>query len=684
MADKPTHEELEQKIKGLEGQRSGHLELDLAALFQGFQDSFSVGITDHKGVLLYVNNALVEMWGYSSPEEIIGRQLAEFWEGPGIYRTMEDLATKGWSKGEDIGKRKDGSLFPVEYKAIMCKNIDGKPQYMLGQFFDISEQKRAEEALRESEEKYRSFLNNLVDGAYESDDMGNVTYINETAEKIVGKPSKDICGKPFYPLFTKDSQAVALDVYSRSLSGERIGIYELEFTNGAVCQFKNALLKDKDGKIVGVFGIMRDISKQKRAEEALKKSDQKYRTLTENISDGVCILDKKGRFTFVNDVIVRRFKQTREWFLGKTYLDVIRSEDRVHVRKKIEATMRGEDVPVYELAYHTASGDELWVEVNTTALRNDTGINGLLGISRDISDRKLAEKRLEKARIELENSFEKRTVELTQKTEQLNALMNATTDTVLLIDLKGYVVAANAATAERFGMSPDQLLGTCAYDLMSPSLAKSRKAKANRVVKTGKPHRFEDEWSGLIFDSTIYPLCDEAGQVIQLAIYGKDITKREKAYRELEEREKDLEEKTSLLKDANTALKIMLQKSSENRKDVETEILTVLKKRIVPYISKLKQCNLDMKMRDCVDMLESNLKDIVSPFSRMLSFEYINLTPKEIKVANLIRQGKVTKEISQILNLTKGTVDAHRNNIREKLDLKNKKVSLKTYLMSLS
>jgi len=139
MAKKQTYEELEQRVKELEGQRSGHLELDLAALFQGFEDSFPLGITDHKGVVLYVNNALMEMWGYSSPEDIIGRQLAEFWEGPNIYRTMEDLATKGWSMGEDIGKRKDNSLFPVEYKAIMCNNIDGKPLYMLGQFFNINE-----------------------------------------------------------------------------------------------------------------------------------------------------------------------------------------------------------------------------------------------------------------------------------------------------------------------------------------------------------------------------------------------------------------------------------------------------------------------------------------------------------------------------------------------------------------
>ena len=109
-------------------------------------------------------------------------------------------------------------------------------------------------------------------------------------------------------------------------------------------------------------------------------------------------------------------------------------------------------------------------------------------------------------RIKLENRVEESRAELRKTTVQLNVLMNATTDTIFLINLKGYVVAANAVTAERFGMRLDQFIGTCVYELMSPSLARSRRAKANRVVKSGKPHRFEDEQRGIVFDSTIYPV----------------------------------------------------------------------------------------------------------------------------------------------------------------------------------
>jgi len=273
MADKPTYEELEKRIKELEGQRSGHLELDLAALFQGFEDSFPVGITDHKGVILYVNNALMEMWGYSIPEEIIGRQLTDFWEGPGIYGTMEDLATKGWSMGEDIGKRKDNSLFPVEYKAIICNDIDGKPLYMLGQFFDISEKKGAEEALRKSEEKYRTLVETVTDAVLIVDPEGKLTYLNPQCERISGYRVEDLIGRSFTELLAPDYMESTLERFRRGLSGEESPIEEISILHKDGSQMPveiNATtLFDAEGKPVGRIGVVGDISERKRLEARL-------------------------------------------------------------------------------------------------------------------------------------------------------------------------------------------------------------------------------------------------------------------------------------------------------------------------------------------------------------------------------------------------------------------------------
>jgi DNA-binding CsgD family transcriptional regulator len=91
----------------------------------------------------------------------------------------------------------------------------------------------------------------------------------------------------------------------------------------------------------------------------------------------------------------------------------------------------------------------------------------------------------------------------------------------------------------------------------------------------------------------------------------------------------------------------------------------------------------DALQKAYVDILESNLNEIVSPFARSLSNKFLRLSPKELEVSNLIQQGKNTKNIAEIMNLAESTIDFHRNNIREKLGVKNKKISLKTYLSSL-
>ena len=422
-----------------------------------------------------------------------------------------------------------------------------------------------------------------------------------------------------------------------------------------------------------IKGLENEAFERKRIEVALQENEEKLRTITDTAVDSIFCKDINQRYTFVNPAMLRLLGCIKANLIGKIPEEVFDKEAAAIVTEIDERTLNGENVSEVR-SLSVAGKPYVFHTIQVPLLDSDGNITGISGIVRDTTDFEQAREALQNAHREMVQKVEERTAGLTKTTEQLKALMNATTDTALLLDLKGCVVAANAISAKRFGITLDQLLGTCTYDLMSPSLAKSRKAKTDRVVKTGKPHRFEDDRKGIIFDSTIYPVFDEQGTVAQLAVYGKDITKQVKTYRELEEKEKDLEEKTTLLQDANIALKIMLQKSSENRKDVEADILTILKKRIAPYISKLKQCELDKNMRDYVHMLESNLKEIVSPFSRDLSFEYIDQTAKELRIANLIKENKITKQISvQLTRCQKKTINHHRNTIRNQFEIKNKK-----------
>ena len=102
-----------------------------------------------------------------------------------------------------------------------------------------------------------------------------------------------------------------------------------------------------------------------------------------------------------------------------------------------------------------------------------------------------------------------------------------------------------------------------------------------------------------------------------------------------------------------------------------------------PYITKLKQCNLNDRQSTLINILADNLDRVVSPFVRRISSKYYSLTPKEIEIINFIKQGKTVKEIADVLCLSTRTIETHRNNIRSKLGIKNKKVNLTTYLLSI-
>jgi PAS domain S-box-containing protein len=169
---------------------------------------------------------------------------------------------------------------------------------------------------------------------------------------------------------------------------------------------------------------------------------------------------------------------------------------------------------------------------------------------------------------------------------------------------------------------------------------------------------------------------DEEGHPYAIAGVTRDITKRKKA-------EKKLEEKTINLEEANTALKVLLKKRAEDRAELEERILANVNKLIIPAIDTLKGTKIDDRQATWIEILETNLRDIVSPFSHGLSSKYWRLTPMEFQMANLIKSGKTTKEIAELLHVATSTINTYRDSIRKKLGINNRKVNLKTYLSDL-
>jgi DNA-binding CsgD family transcriptional regulator len=164
----------------------------------------------------------------------------------------------------------------------------------------------------------------------------------------------------------------------------------------------------------------------------------------------------------------------------------------------------------------------------------------------------------------------------------------------------------------------------------------------------------------------------------------KEIEERKLAEQNLIQKEEELSLKSIHLEEVNTALKVLLKRGEQDKSELEEKVLTNIKELALPYLEKIKISTLDEKQRTYLEILESNLHDIISPFLKKLSSQYLNLTPTEIQVANLIREGKSTKEIAEVLSISERAIEFHRNNIRDKLGLKKAKTNLRSYLLTLS
>ena len=163
-----------------------------------------------------------------------------------------------------------------------------------------------------------------------------------------------------------------------------------------------------------------------------------------------------------------------------------------------------------------------------------------------------------------------------------------------------------------------------------------------------------------------------------------DITERKQAEVALRENRQKLEQQAQRLQEVNTALNVLLQHRQEEKKKSEENILANVQKLIFPYIEKLENSQLDDKNQTYLDIIRSNLKDLISPFLNILSSKYSVLTSTEIQVAELIKHGRTSKEIASLLNVSPKAVSFHRGNIRRKLDLTNKKINLRSHLQSLA
>ena len=274
--------------------------------------------------------------------------------------------------------------------------------------------------------------------------------------------------------------------------------------------------------------------------------------------------------------------------------------------------------------------------------------------------------------------------------QKFQNVVELTNDWVWEVDENIAFTHMTGSISELLGYTPDEVMGKTPFDFMTPEEASRVAAFIRPIMEARKNYTFVEsrvihkDGHEVVTEISGNPIYDEAGRFTGYRGIVRDITARKRSEEQLRKREEELREKTIRLEEVNQALKTLLKHRDENKKELENKIMSNINELVLPYVAKLKETKLDAYQQVYVEIIETNLNDILSPFLLKITSKYLSFTPKEIQVATLIKEGKSTKEIAKMMKVGKGAVDLHRHHIRNKLGLNNKKVNLRSYLSSLS
>ena len=633
------------------------------------------------GILTFVNEAYCRFFGRSR-EQLVGldfRTLIPEEDRRGIddmmarldqdhpvfvheHRVLMPDGRVGWHQWTNTVVL-DGSGHVAEYQGV-------------GQ--DITARREAEDALRLAHEYTNKLIeatNVMVVGL---DPRGRVTIFNRAAEEITGYRAEElrhvdwfetVVPRDRYPdvweVFEKyRKKSVIIPSYSNPIltkSGEE-----------RIVSWQNtAISADEEGVSTISFGI--DITEQRLAEEALRTSEEKYRSVVDNIGIGVALISPRMEILTLNN-------QMRKWFpridpggspiCYQAFNDPPRQGICTYC-PTIKTLLDGE---VHESITETPAGSEFRNYRLVSSPVRDGGGNVIAAIEmvEDITERLRAQEAIRASEAKYRTIFE------------------TTGAATMLVEDDMSISMVNTEFEHQSGYSKADVQGKMKW---TDFIAEDEEALARmidyhnlrRVSPEKVPRNYEFRFrakDGQVRDvfMTVAIIPGTRMSVASLL----DITERKKAEAELQARETELEIKSRNLEELNTALKVLLKHREDDKSELEERILSNMKELVLPYLEKLKKTPLRGDQTAFANIIESNLSDIISPFLRKMTSKYLNLTPREIQIATLIREGKTTKEISEVLGVSPRAVEFHRDNIRVKLGIKNKKANLRSFLLSLS
>lgn len=477
---------------------------------------------DTKGIITSVNQTEAKMLGFTL-KEMVGRSIFEFilpgQKAEARRRFKQKISGKHIPRAENrIYIKKDGSKLYVVIDDVLERSQDGKIIGIRTTMVDITNDKRAEDLLRQSEEKYRVLGENAMDGIYIISTEG-FEYVNPAFEKLVGHEEKEVCNKgfDFFDLIHPEDRKLVAEREQARKNGKKLPpkyTFRIITKEGKI-RYVEPNTVSLPGERLRVLGILRDITERKQTEEALRESEEKYRTLVEQANDGIVIIQDK-LFKYVNKRLAEISGYTVEELIDSPSTNYISPKDLAKVNNYYKRLMAGEEVPpVYELEIKHKDGHKIYVEFSTGTTTYQ-GKPADLVIVRDITERKRAREAIKVSE------------------ERYRDLVEKAGIAILIDDREGNVKYCNKKYAELFGYTIEEMRKQSFRTIVhSDDVDIVMKFHEGRIQSKKVPTRYE--FRGIKKDgSTIYLEVDavalkEGGNVIGTRSYIWDITERKQS-----------------------------------------------------------------------------------------------------------------------------------------------------------
>lgn len=529
---------------------------------------------------------------------------------------------------------------------------------------------RPEDRAPEGERIYKTISDKSFAGIYVVQD-GCFRNVNPSAAANTGFTPEELVGMKSDSRVHPDDREKVKRNARAMLRGERTSPHEFRIItkDGDIRWIMETVSSITYEGRPAILGNSMDITDRKWTEDRLKVSEDLYRTIFETTGTATIIVEEDTTVHLVNTEFEKLTGFPKDYWENKrSWTEFVHDKDRermlrYHYSRRIDPSLAPRN---YEFSLVNRQGEVREVIITISMI---PGTKRSVASFADITERRMAEERVKESEILYRTLFE-------------------TTGTATIIVEEDTTVFLVNTEFELLSGAPKEF-----WENRRSWTDFVHEKDRGRMLRYHYLRRLDPDAAPRNYE---FSLVNQQGGVREVIITISmipgtkksiasfvDITERKRAEDTIVKREKELHDKTRELEELNAALRVLLKRREEDKVELENAFVTGLNKLVMPYIQTMKKGSIKGNDLVCLNIIESNLRDIASPFMHRLATEFLSFTPRELQVANLIKEGKTTKEIADFMNISPPTVEIHRHHIREKLGLKKKKTNLRTYLASL-